>query len=213
MGYAQGVNNHGREIGYAVRGVCDHDGCHTEIALGVAACCGEADGHGNADVPGEPYCGRYFCDAHLTIIASAGEFDEALTVCEACAERQTCPACQGTCATPGGLVVELDDGRAIDRRRRRLPGLRHPRPGHPTRRAASVSLLDRVRRGVRQARVSLWATPETRHALRVGYLAALDDVERADQPRRQEPQRRGGLRPRDPPSRQPSIHGRLRCLT
>ena len=41
-----------------------------------------------------------------------------------------------------------------------------------------MSLLRRVRRGVRQARVRLWVTPDTRHAFRIGYLAALDDLER-----------------------------------
>lgn len=60
MGWAYGVLADGREVGYSVEAVCEHEGCTTEIDRGLSYLCGEM--HGDPDEHG---CGRYFCAEHL----------------------------------------------------------------------------------------------------------------------------------------------------
>jgi len=60
MGWAYGVNQEGREVGYGVGATCDTAGCDAEIDRGLAYVCGgmhDGDEHG---------CGRYFCGEHLS---------------------------------------------------------------------------------------------------------------------------------------------------
>lgn len=59
MGWATGVNQSGRDIGYAVEATCDHTECNEKIDRGIAYVCGgmhDGDEHG---------CGDYFCYTHL----------------------------------------------------------------------------------------------------------------------------------------------------
>lgn len=59
MGWAYGVNNEGREVGYGVKAYCDLDGCEKKIDRGLAYVCGSMhDG-------GEHGCGDYFCGKHI----------------------------------------------------------------------------------------------------------------------------------------------------
>ena len=59
MGWSYGKSMSGREIGYAVRAECEHEGCHAKIDRGLAFACG--DNH----EAGEDYCEGYFCYEHL----------------------------------------------------------------------------------------------------------------------------------------------------
>lgn len=77
MGYATGFNSQGREIGYAVKAICDLDECEEKIDRGIAHCCGGIDGTQNADLDGLPYCGRFVCRKHMT---SSG-------ICIECAQK------------------------------------------------------------------------------------------------------------------------------
>lgn len=73
MGWAYGVNQEGREIGYGVEATCDLDGCDEQIDRGLWHVCGGMhDG-------GEHGCGRYFCGSH--IFHALGTPDQ---MCEAC---------------------------------------------------------------------------------------------------------------------------------
>lgn len=59
MGWGQGTNKQGREIGYHVFATCDEQSCKSRIDRGLAYVCGgEHDG-------GEHGCGGYFCYEHL----------------------------------------------------------------------------------------------------------------------------------------------------
>lgn len=59
MGYAYYVLPDGREAGYGVEAICDHDGCDEKIDRGLGYLCG-------SDPRGDEYgCTGYFCDAHL----------------------------------------------------------------------------------------------------------------------------------------------------
>lgn len=59
MGWAYGINQEGREVGYSVEAICDAPGCEAEIDRGLAYVCG--DMHDGGDYG----CGRYFCGKHL----------------------------------------------------------------------------------------------------------------------------------------------------
>lgn len=59
MGWSYGINEQGREVGYAVEAECDTASCNAQIDRGLAYVCGGMhDG-------GEFGCGRYFCPDHL----------------------------------------------------------------------------------------------------------------------------------------------------
>lgn len=62
MGWALGLNNEGREIGYSVAARCEHPGCDEEIDCGLAYCCGQLDA---PTFHGDQGCGHYFCGSHL----------------------------------------------------------------------------------------------------------------------------------------------------
>lgn len=62
MGWAYGVLNDKREVGYSVSGLCEEANCEAEINRGLSYLCGSM--HGQDDGEG---CGHYFCDAHLLI--------------------------------------------------------------------------------------------------------------------------------------------------
>jgi len=87
VSWARGVNYEGREIGYAVEGVCEEHGCEAPIDLGLAYCCGGLDG-----VDGERGCGHYFCGAHLFYVAGAPE-DSSGRLCGRCADKARCAEC------------------------------------------------------------------------------------------------------------------------
>lgn len=77
MGWARGMVG-GREVGYAVGGVCEHPDCTEEINLGVAYACGEDHGDNNP----EGSCGGYFCYEHLVMHKLRAKLT---FVCDACA--------------------------------------------------------------------------------------------------------------------------------
>lgn len=83
MGYARGLNAKGREVGYAVEGICDFPECTTVIYLGIEGLCGGTDGWDHINEPDKDYCGGFFCGTHL-------EHD----VCLNCLRE--CPDCKGT---------------------------------------------------------------------------------------------------------------------
>lgn len=87
MGWAQGTNYAGREIGYGVDGTCDEPDCNERIDLGLAYCCGGLDG-----VNGERGCGGYFCGAHLYVVAGRPT-DASGQRCERCADKERCVEC------------------------------------------------------------------------------------------------------------------------
>lgn len=62
MGWAYGVLNDGREVGYSVLSICEEPDCGDEITRGLSQLCGNM--HGQDDGEG---CGHYFCDDHLML--------------------------------------------------------------------------------------------------------------------------------------------------
>jgi hypothetical protein len=62
MGWAHGINNEGREVGYGVSATCDEEGCNERIDRGIAYVCGGMHDGGNHG------CGRYFCGEHLYFV-------------------------------------------------------------------------------------------------------------------------------------------------
>ncbi len=96
MGWAYcGEDSQGREIGYAIQGQCDHQGCSKRIYRGVSSACGQM--HGTHDVRGgdssiewgDYNCEKYFCDSHLVIPCLEHEDGKELyapTLCVACAK-------------------------------------------------------------------------------------------------------------------------------
>lgn len=78
MGYAHGIDDNGREVGYAVSARCDLEGCDTAIDRGLDYCCGgmpDGDEHG---------CGGYFCHRHLSFALTG---DDTPQLCDTCLER------------------------------------------------------------------------------------------------------------------------------
>lgn len=82
MGWAHGIDRHGREVGYGVTAICDHIDCDQVIDRGLAYVCGgEPDG-------GEDGCGVHFCGHHL-FYAWRGEDEHEMSpqLCAPCLER------------------------------------------------------------------------------------------------------------------------------
>lgn len=75
MGWAHGMDDDGREVGYAVEDVCNLPGCDVGIDRGLAYRCG-----GLTQMDGGPGCGGYFCAHHLFYLGDGGE-----AVCPGCA--------------------------------------------------------------------------------------------------------------------------------
>lgn len=78
MGWAYGVNNDGREIGYSVNAICDAKGCKVKIDRGLAYVCGGM--HDGGDFG----CGKYFCSKHRTWAEISA--DRAVEFCKPCAK-------------------------------------------------------------------------------------------------------------------------------
>jgi hypothetical protein len=77
MGWGNcGKDSKGRDIGYAVTGVCDCPGCATTIDRGLSYACGGM--HGVNDLG----CEEYFCETHLDYTVE--ENDEFTRVCTSC---------------------------------------------------------------------------------------------------------------------------------
>ena len=57
MGWGHGIIG-GKEVGYSVSALCDHEGCTNTIHRGLAYACG--GDHGEDEVS----CAGYFCDDH-----------------------------------------------------------------------------------------------------------------------------------------------------
>lgn len=70
MGWSYGTNSEGREIGYAVRAICDWPNCSTEIDRGLSYLCGA--------------CNGYFCEEHR-IWSEVGSGERCLD----CADMET----------------------------------------------------------------------------------------------------------------------------
>jgi hypothetical protein len=85
VGWAYGVNNNGREVGYSVEATCDFDGCDVEIDRGLAYVCGGM--HDGGDLG----CGEYFCYPHLVYIETGfepdGDASGLVQVCPPCSDR------------------------------------------------------------------------------------------------------------------------------
>lgn len=90
MGYAYGINDKGREVGYSVQAKCDWPDCDTDIDRGMYFQCGG----GEQSQEEVPYCCDFFCDKH-----KPGE------VCLKCEENLECPSCNGD-----GCDDKADDG-------------------------------------------------------------------------------------------------------
>lgn len=73
MGWSRGVNNDGRDVGYAVKAECDHPTCHNQIDRGLSYVCG-----GEHGTDGDRGCGQYFCEEHRV-----GD------LCDACWAKET----------------------------------------------------------------------------------------------------------------------------
>lgn len=85
MGWAYGIDDNGREIGYSVAATCDQDGCDAQIDRGLAYRCGELHCEADDTMPG---CGGYFCGDHLYIACRTYVTgDDLLSLCRACAEQ------------------------------------------------------------------------------------------------------------------------------
>lgn len=78
MGWAHcGLDNKGREIGYAIPATCDEPGCAAEIDRGLAYACGGM--HGQGGIRGDEGCEGYFCVEHLVLCDQTDDF-----LCSAC---------------------------------------------------------------------------------------------------------------------------------
>lgn len=102
MGYGYYVID-GKECGYGVEAICEHEGCTEAIDRGVAFACGGEPGEG------ENYCAGYFCADHLSFTAYGqlcDTCDGALVECSDCEGTgwvgepvqpgvPQCPACDG----------------------------------------------------------------------------------------------------------------------
>jgi hypothetical protein len=82
MGWAFGTNAEGRQIGYGMPAVCEHEGCTEEIDCGLAYCCGGLKGtaHGGNG----PGCAHFFCPKHLFAVHGAPAM-----LCENCCDALT----------------------------------------------------------------------------------------------------------------------------
>ena len=65
MGWAFGIAEDGREIGYGVEAVCDKPDCDEKIDRGLAYLCGDVQTVG-ATYP-EYGCAKYFCLQHIYV--------------------------------------------------------------------------------------------------------------------------------------------------
>ncbi|MDW2204282.1 hypothetical protein R7007_21675 [Vibrio sp. 1636] len=73
-----GHDKQGREIGYSVAAICDHEECNKEIDRGLSYACG--DMHGETEYG----CEKYFCSEHLdNTVADEGSFN---SICDDCAK-------------------------------------------------------------------------------------------------------------------------------
>jgi hypothetical protein len=78
MGWATGVNQKGRDVGYGVEATCDLEGCEEQIDRGLAFVCGGM--HDGGDFG----CGGYFCGKHLFIPWFEVPSEESHQYCASC---------------------------------------------------------------------------------------------------------------------------------
>lgn len=107
-----GTDSQGRNIGYMIHSVCDHDGCETKIDRGLDYACGGMHGED------EYSCELYFCGKHRqeVIETDQGKF---ISVCQSCAdlrnkelseqaeEENICAYC-GKHPTEGNCAIHRD---------------------------------------------------------------------------------------------------------
>lgn len=78
MGWAYcGKDSESREIGYAIKAICDNPSCTIKIDRGLAYACGGM--HGKE----EYYCEKYFCFKHLFYVDFV---DIPYPICEICSK-------------------------------------------------------------------------------------------------------------------------------
>ncbi|ADX88678.1 hypothetical protein TUST1-15_00910 [Vibrio phage ICP1_2005_A] len=77
MGWGYGVLGNGKEIGYCVEAVCEHEGCGKKIDRGLSHACGGMHGQD------EYSCEGYFCEEHCQnyLLTFEGNF---IKVCDKC---------------------------------------------------------------------------------------------------------------------------------
>lgn len=80
MGWAYGVDENGKEVGYSVEAKCDHLGCSTMIFRDVDAACGGM--HGKTEVG----CTGHFCAQHFNF--HEDQQGHMISVCQACASKE-----------------------------------------------------------------------------------------------------------------------------
>lgn len=78
MGWAYGIDENGREVGYGVTAVCDQDGCDAVIDRGLAYRCGA--------IGEDEGCGFHFCGEHLFYVLDKRDDKPHGPLCAVCVE-------------------------------------------------------------------------------------------------------------------------------
>ena len=73
-------DSQGRNIGYVWNGICDKEGCKTEIHRGLFHACGDMHGVNGYD------CEKYFCGSHLQYFYVENE-ERYHQLCESCGKE------------------------------------------------------------------------------------------------------------------------------
>ena len=77
MGWGYGVLSNGKEVGYTVDAICEHEGCDCEIHRSLSYACGGMSGED------EYSCDGFFCSEHLNNYVETDQGDE-LRICKDC---------------------------------------------------------------------------------------------------------------------------------